>query len=190
MPERRLCRADEPRQAGARRRTGGIPQFLVELARNAPAMMWVFTATTFLSALLLFADPADVRQDGAAGARRLAVGVGGVGVLLPGRAAGRLLLRPPADQQGAAASDRPHPSGRVRRGLRAACRSACSSGWGEPPPGEPYLWQLGMFTVVDRPAVHGRVGQCAAAAGVVRPHRPSATRATPTSCTRRATSAA
>src|SRR5215510_148709 len=35
--------------------TGGIPQFLVDLARNAPAMMWVFTTTTFLSALLLFA---------------------------------------------------------------------------------------------------------------------------------------
>ena len=34
---------------------GGIPQFLVDLARNAPAMMWVFTGTTFLSALLLFA---------------------------------------------------------------------------------------------------------------------------------------
>src|SRR5512145_3140764 len=34
---------------------GGMPPFLVELAKNAPAMMWVFTWTTFLSALLLFA---------------------------------------------------------------------------------------------------------------------------------------
>ena len=33
----------------------GVPQFFVDLARNAPAMMWVFTVTTFLSALLLFA---------------------------------------------------------------------------------------------------------------------------------------
>ena len=35
---------------------------------------------------------ADVRQDGAAGARRLAVGVGGRHLLLPGRSARRLLL--------------------------------------------------------------------------------------------------
>jgi len=34
---------------------GTMPPFLVELARNAPAMMWTFTSTTFLSALLLFA---------------------------------------------------------------------------------------------------------------------------------------
>src|SRR5512145_2364133 len=34
---------------------GGMPSFLVDLARNAPAMMWTFTLTTFLSALLLFA---------------------------------------------------------------------------------------------------------------------------------------
>src|SRR5215470_12533616 len=34
---------------------GAMPPFLVELAKNAPAMMWTFTATTFLSALLLFA---------------------------------------------------------------------------------------------------------------------------------------
>src|SRR5689334_8926821 len=34
---------------------GGVPPFLSELAKNAPAMMWTFTGTTFLSALLLFA---------------------------------------------------------------------------------------------------------------------------------------
>src|SRR5688572_33237589 len=38
-----------------KRASGAMPQFLVELAKNAPAMMWVFTGTTFLSALLLFA---------------------------------------------------------------------------------------------------------------------------------------
>src|SRR5262245_36467578 len=36
-------------------RSGAVPPFFVELAKNAPAMMWTFTATTFLSALLLFA---------------------------------------------------------------------------------------------------------------------------------------
>ena len=49
---------------------------------------------------------ADVRQDGAAGARRLAVGVGGRHLLLPGGAARRLLLRAPADRQGARGADR------------------------------------------------------------------------------------
>ncbi len=39
----------------AQRAASGVPQFFVDLARNAPAMMWVFTVTTFLSALLLFA---------------------------------------------------------------------------------------------------------------------------------------
>ena len=36
-------------------KSAGVPPFLVGLAKNAPAMMWTFTATTFLSALLLFA---------------------------------------------------------------------------------------------------------------------------------------
>ena len=27
------------------------------------------------------------------------------------------------------------------------CRSDCQRGWTEPPPGEPYLWQLGLFAV-------------------------------------------
>src|SRR5262245_32844866 len=35
--------------------SGAMPAFLVDVARNAPAMMWTFTLTTFLSALLLFA---------------------------------------------------------------------------------------------------------------------------------------
>ena len=92
-------------------------------------------------------DPAAVRQDGAAGARRLAVGVGGGRVLLPGRAAGRLLLRASPDRA------------RCRRARRGSSISASArlpwcglpiglpSGWSEPPPGQPYLWQLGLFTV-------------------------------------------
>ena len=93
-------------------------------------------------------DPADVRQDGAAGARRLAVGVGGGAVLLPGRAAGRLLLRASADR----ARRPPRMTGvihlaRLPAGAACACRSGCRASWGEPPPGEPYLWQLGLFTV-------------------------------------------
>ena len=46
-------------------------------------------------------DPADVRQDGAAGARRRAIGLGRRDVLFPGSAAGWLLLRTCADQPGA-----------------------------------------------------------------------------------------
>ena len=82
-------------------------------------------------------DPADVRQDGAAGARRIAVGVGGLRVLLPGRAAGRLHLRALAHQQGATRTHRHHPSGRVRRWPSRSCQSGCSKWWGEPPQGSP-----------------------------------------------------
>src|SRR5262245_64971176 len=46
---------DNTVQGGGPAKSSGVPQFFVDLGRNAPAMMWTFTATTFLSALLLFA---------------------------------------------------------------------------------------------------------------------------------------
>ena len=113
---------------------------------GAPAMMWAFTLTTFLSALLLFADPADVRQDGAAGAGRLAVGVVGVGVLLPGRAAGGYLYAHLLINKAP-----PHLTGIIHLAVCLVAFVCLPIGmpqwWGEPPQGEPYLWQLGMFAV-------------------------------------------
>src|SRR5690606_27922134 len=56
-----LVRAQEGKVQGmtdnsiGKRAGVAMPPFLIELARNAPAMMWTFTVTTFLSALLLFA---------------------------------------------------------------------------------------------------------------------------------------
>ena len=68
---------------------------------------------------------ADVRQDGAAGARRLTLGVGRRHLLLPGGAAGRLLLCALPDRPCVHAADGPDPSGRLPAGVhRAAHRSA------------------------------------------------------------------
>ncbi len=107
---------------------GGIPQFLVDLAKNAPAMMWVFTGTTFLSALLLFAiQPMFAKMvlpvlGGSPSVWSVSV------FFFQARAAGRLHLRALSHQQGAAASDRHHPSGRVRRGLRLSADRPVASG--------------------------------------------------------------
>ena len=70
-------------------------------------------------------DPADVRQDGAAGARRLAVGVGGGDVLLPGRAAGRLLLRAPPHPPCSAPADAASSTSACACWPSSCCRSDC-----------------------------------------------------------------
>src|SRR5688572_29000020 len=61
--------------------------------------------------------PADVRQDGAAATRWLAVRVGGVDVLLPGGAAGGLLLRARAEPLASGSSGATSAS--VRAGRRS-----------------------------------------------------------------------
>src|SRR5262245_22841791 len=123
-----------------------VPQFFVDLAKNAPAMMWVFTATTFLSALLLFAIQPMF-------AKMVLPVLGGSpsvwsvsvfffqGALLAGYCYAHLLIsRAP-----------PHLTGIIHLGvclLAVICLPiGMSTWWGEPPAGEPYFWQLGMFTV-------------------------------------------
>ena len=115
---------------------------------------------------------ADVRQDGAAGAGRLALGVGCRRLLLPGRAAGRLLLRAFPDRAGLDASDRPDPPRRVHAGVsRAADRAAV--GLGRSADGRALSVADRTVHRGDRPAVRRGFGQRAAVAGLVRPHRPS-----------------
>ena len=62
-------------------------------------------------------------------------------------------------------------TGFVHLGLAALALFALPVGlpetWREPPLGDPYLWQLGLFAVARRLAVRRRRGECAAAAGVV-----------------------
>jgi hypothetical protein len=127
-------------------RTGGaIPQFLVDLARNAPAMMWVFTFTTFLSALLLFAiQPMFAKMvlpvlGGSPSVWSVSIFFFQAALLAGYIYAHLLISKAP-----------PYLTGIIHLGvciLSFICLPiGLSSWWGEPPPGEPYLWQLGMFT--------------------------------------------
>src|SRR5262245_60550080 len=123
---------------------GAMPPFLVELAKNAPAMMWTFTATTFLSALLLFAiQPMFAKM--ALPVLGGSPSVWSVSVfffqsaLLAGYLYAHLLINKAP----------PHLTGIIHLGVCALALVSLPIGiatWvGEPPQGEPYLWQLGMF---------------------------------------------
>ena len=83
----------------------------------------LFAATLFVSALLLFVDPADVCQDGAAEARRRAGGVVGRDGVLPDRVAGRLCLRPSVAPRAAATLGGGVPSRAARLDAPPRCRS-------------------------------------------------------------------
>jgi hypothetical protein len=124
--------------------TGGIPQFLVDLAKNAPAMMWVFTGTTFLSALLLFAiQPMFAKMvlpvlGGSPSVWSVSVFFFQAALLAGYIYAHFLIKKAP-----------PHLTGIIHLGVCilafAFLPISLSKWWGEPPQGEPYLWQLGMF---------------------------------------------
>ena len=125
---------------------GTVPPFLVELAKNAPAMMWAFTSTIFLSALLLlaiqpmFAKMALPVLGGSPSVWSVSVFFF-QGALLVGYLYAHLLInKVPA-----------HLTGIVHLGVCALALLSLPihiATWvGEPPQGEPYLWQLGMFAV-------------------------------------------
>src|SRR5262245_31381411 len=128
---------------------GAMPPFLVELAKNAPAMMWTFTATTFLSALLLFAiQPMFAKM--ALPVLGGSPSVWSVSVfffqaaLLAGYLYAHLLIHKAP----------PHLTGIIHLVVCVVAFVFLPFGvekWlgvtGEPPPGEPYFWQLSMFTV-------------------------------------------
>ena len=123
---------------------GGMPPFLVELAKNAPAMMWTFTATTFLSALLLFAiQPMFAKMvlpvlGGSPSVWSVSVFFFQAALLAGYLYAHLLINKVPA-----------HLTGIVHLAvcvLALVCLPIGMATWvGEPPQGEPYLWQLGLF---------------------------------------------
>jgi hypothetical protein len=128
---------------------GAMPAFVVELARNAPAMMWTFTGTTFLSALLLFAiQPMFAKM--ALPVLGGSPSVWSVSVfffqtaLLGGYLYAHLLIRKVPS----------HLTGLIHLAVCVVAFVFLPIGvdkWigvvGEPPAGEPYLWQLVLFTV-------------------------------------------
>ena len=127
-----------------KRAGGAVPPFVVELAKNAPAMMWTFTATTFLSALLLFAiQPMFAKMvlpvlGGSPSVWSVSVFFFQAALLAGYLYAHLLINKVPA-----------HLTGLVHLAvcvLALICLPIGMARWmGEPPQGEPYLWQLGMF---------------------------------------------
>ena len=88
------------------------------VARDTAAVLAAFCSHAVRIRPAAVLRAADVRAHGAAAARRLAVRLGGVDVLLSGGAAGRLLLRAYAQ------SSAPRLSGAVRASVRAGRRRA------------------------------------------------------------------
>jgi spermidine synthase len=127
-----------------KRAGGGVPPFLVDLAKNAPAMMWTFTGTTFLSALLLFAiQPMFAKTvlpvlGGSPSVWSVSVFFFQAALLGGYLYAHVLINKVPS-----------HLTGLVHLGVCVVAFAFLPIGmatWmGDPPPGEPYLWQLGMF---------------------------------------------
>jgi SAM-dependent methyltransferase len=126
--------------------TGGMPAFLVDLARNAPAMMGTFTATTFLSALLLFAvQPMFAKTvlpvlGGSPSVWSVSIFFFQTALLVGYLYAHLLINKAP-----------PHLTGIIHLAvcvLAFVCLPIGMVTWlGDPPQGEPYLWQLSMFAV-------------------------------------------
>jgi hypothetical protein len=130
------------------------PEPDIESATAAPeiitqprsATLWAFTATTFLSALLLFSiQPMFAKMvlpvlGGAPSVWAVAVCFFQVALLIGYCYAHVLIKALPLRQTGFV-----HLA--VCATALVALPIALPLAWGEPPPGEPYLWQLGLFAV-------------------------------------------
>jgi hypothetical protein len=120
---------------------GAVPATLA-----GPPALWLFTLTTFVSALLLFSIQPMF-------AKMVLPVLGGSpsvwavalcffqGALLAGYCYAHLVIR----LIGARASGFIHLA--VCLAAFVVLPISLPSGWSEPPPGEPYFWQLGLFTV-------------------------------------------
>lgn len=131
--------AGEPRPAA-----GKEPGFT--LPTNPPFVLWSYTATTFLSALLLFSvQPMFAKMvlpvlGGSPSVWAVAIFFFQA-ALLAGYCYAHLII----------ARASPEMTGYLHLGLClvafVALPIGLPSGWAEPPTGEPYLWQIGLFTV-------------------------------------------
>jgi len=184
MPDKNIV-MNEPANPGP---LGSVPPFLVDLAKNAPAMMWTFTATTFLSALLLFAiQPMFAKMvlpvlGGSPSVWSVSVFFFQAALLAGYCYAHLLMSKAPS-----------HLTGIIHLGVcllaMISLPIGMSSWWGDPPQGEPYFWQLGMFAVsIGLPFMAVSANAPLLQAWFARTGHPM--RAIPTSCMRRATSAA
>jgi hypothetical protein len=113
---------------------------------GAGGVLWTYTATTFLSALLLFSiQPMFAKMvlpvlGGSPSVWAVAVFFFQAALLVGYCYAHLLIAKAPAAYTGV-----------VHLGLCLiaflALPISLPAAWGEPPPGEPYMWQLGLFTI-------------------------------------------
>ena len=146
MPDTSTRRAGEAAPA----ERSGAPRRAAAGAARCPAIrlvLWAYTATTFLSALLLFSvQPMFAKMvlpvlGGSPSVWAVAIFFFQAALLAGYCYAHFLIARVPAPTTGV------DPPRRVRRWHSLALPIGLPAGWSEPPPGEPYLWQIGLFTV-------------------------------------------
>src|SRR5262245_65352494 len=139
--------------AGAR-----APGRLLSINASANFVLAAYTATTFLSALLLFSvQPMFAKMvlpvlGGSPSVWAVAIFFFQA-ALLVGYCYAHLLI----------AKASPTLTGLIHLGVCVlaflALPIGLPSGWSEPPPGEPYLWQIGLFTVAIGRSEARRVGK-------------------------------
>src|SRR5581483_8995262 len=131
-----------PAAAGA----GGLAPRELRVPTSPAFVLWSYTATTFLSALLLFSvQPMFAKMvlpvlGGSPSVWAVAIFFFQA-ALLAGYCYAHLII----------ARASPEMTGYLHLGLClvafVALPIGLPFGWREPPPGEPYLWQIGLFTV-------------------------------------------
>ena len=141
--------------------------------RASRFVLWAYTATTFLSALLLFSvQPMFAKMvlpvlGGSPSVWAVAIFFFQAALLAGYCYAHLLIAQAPAPHDGL------HPSRRLPAGVPGAADRA-AGGLERAAAGRALPVAARALHGGDRPAVPGGLGQRAAAAGVVRPHRPSA----------------
>ena len=126
---------------------GGAPIRVPAALQREGVLLWTYTLTTFLSALLLFSiQPMFAKMvlpvlGGSPSVWAVAIFFF-QGALLAGYCYAHYLIN----------HSNPQTTGYVHLGLcvvalLASLPFGLPRGWSEPPPGEPYFWQIGLFTV-------------------------------------------
>jgi hypothetical protein len=148
MPDSSVETSDRMRDADAGGSAGPAPAAPAAAPPSGSQfVLWTYTATTFLSALLLFSvQPMFAKMvlpvlGGSPSVWAVAIFFFQAALLAGYCYAHLLIARVPAPQTGFV-----HLAV-CALAFAVAMPIGLPASWSEPPPGEPYLWQLGLFTV-------------------------------------------
>jgi hypothetical protein len=146
MPDTSTDVADKAKSGEVRAEAAPQARAATAAPPGSQFVLWSYTATTFLSALLLFSvQPMFAKMvlpvlGGSPSVWAVAIFFFQAALLAGYCYAHLLIARAPAPLTGV-----------IHLGICLLAFLALPIGlpaaWGEPPPGEPYLWQLGLFTV-------------------------------------------